>query len=193
MHHVHPFDGSAHHYPPQAPPPPSAPHPQITDNNNLLSSHHANFSAYHQAAPPPPTMQNYCPTLSHPQAQFNNYNYLPAYQQDPSTGHYSTPYPSNANQYGLLRPAVDSAELYSANYYSNPVENNLINENLLQNLNHSSIHYTDLSSTSHSHLLMEKHYDYLAPTLNELDHSKDDPTTNSHFHWNPSSCLATQW
>lgn len=184
------FDGSTHHH--------LHPHPSISENNNLLSTHHQHYSPYHQIQP---AMTNYCPTQhSHPQAQFNNYNYVQTYQQDPSTIHYSTPYQTASSttttttQYGLLRPAVDSNELYSSNYYSNPVENNLINENLLQNLNHSSIHYTDLSTASHSHLLMEKHYDYLAPTLNELDHpQKDDSTTNSHFHWNPSSCLATQW
>ena len=171
--------------------------PLITDNNNLLSSHHTNFPSYH----PPNNMQPYCP----PQTQFTNYNnYLSTYPQDNSSMHYSNPYssyssydcdnPNPTTQYGLLRPALDS-DVYSSTYYSNNTNDiehsnsTIVNENLLQNLNHSVVHYTDLSS-GNPHTLMEKHYDYLPPTLNELD--KDDPN-NSHFHWNSTACLATQW
>jgi len=116
-------------------------------------------------------------------------------------------YDSNNNfgdqqQYGLLRPAIES-ELYSS-YYSNDIEqSSTANENLLHNLNNNNSstnnnnntpHYTDLTAISNN----GKHYDFVG--TNEIDnHNKEDdqstlPISNeNNFHWNQTTCLATQW
>ena len=170
-------------------------------------------------------LQQYCPPTI--QAQFNNYHYMNNYPSEtPATvyisdgqshfpNHHFEPQPtyssydSNNNygeqhqqqQYGLLRPAIDS-EVYS-NYYSNDVDTNssTANENLLHNLNTNNStntvgtpHYTDLTAISNN----GKHYEFVA--TNDLDHQqKDDEqctltrSNENNFHWNQTTCLATQW
>jgi hypothetical protein len=200
--------------------------PMMSDNNNFLSSshhhHHQHLSSYnhhHHHHHPQHTLQQYCPPPPPPQ-QFNNYHYMNTYSQDPSNvynsetqihfpnHHFDTQqayssYDSNNNygdqqQYGLLRPAIDS-ELYSS-YYSTDLEQSTANENLLHNLNHNNstnnttLHYTDLTAISNN----GKHYDFVG--TNDMDHptKEDDQSTlpisnENNFHWNQTTCLATQW
>ncbi len=184
-------------------------------NHHHHHHHHHNLQQYCPPPPPPP------PSI---QQQFNNYHYMNTYSQDTSNvynpdsqlhfpNHHFDPqqtyssYDSNNNygdqqQYGLLRPAIES-ELYSS-YYTNDIEQNssTANENLLHNLNNNNNtnnnpipHYTDLTAITNNN----KHYDFVG--TNDLDnHHKDDeqstlPLSNeNNFHWNQTTCLAaTQW
>jgi hypothetical protein len=228
--------------------------PMMSDNNNFLSPHHHHYSSYNNHHHHHhPHIQQYCPpSIQHQQQQqqqYNNYHYMNTYPQDTSNAYntdsqslfsnhqhhfdnqqtYSS-YDSNNNfgdqqQYGLLRPAIES-ELYSSYYTqssSSDIEHATIdqssisNENLLHNLNTSSSnntpHYTDLTamSTSTNNGLVEKHYDFVSTiqhgpiattttALNEVDHNhkEDDQSTlhisnENNFHWNQTTCLATQW
>jgi hypothetical protein len=152
--------------------------------------------------------QQFCPSSS--MQQYNNYHYINPYTQDNSNAYHSdrqiyfsnhhhphhphqaySSYDSNNNysdyqQYGLLRPAMES-EQYSS-YYDN--EHTNPNENLLNNLNNKTSHYTDLNS--------------MIPNGNNIHHGlnekKDDehlavlPNRNeNNFHWNQTICSATQW
>ncbi|CAF1685819.1 unnamed protein product, partial [Adineta ricciae] len=243
----------------------SSPHHHPHHLASYNHPHHHHHHTLQQYCPPPPPLPA-PPTI---QQQFNNYHYMNTYSQETSNVynsdsqiHFSThqhhfdtqqtysSYDSNNNygdqqQYGLLRPAIES-ELYSSYYTqsSNDVEHSTIdqssmssiaNENLLHNLNNNTNtnnnnnattsssnsnstntpHYTDLtampssSSSSTTNGMVEKHYDYVSSiqhgtsasaALNEIDHHhKDDdqstlPLSNEHnFHWNQTTCLATQW
>jgi hypothetical protein len=233
--------------------------PMMTDNNNFLSSphhHHHHLPSYNHHHHHHHSLQQYCPPPPPPpsiQQQFNNYHYMNTYSQDTSNvynsdsqihfsnhpHHFDTQqnyssYDSNNNygdqqQYGLLRPAIES-ELYSSYYTqsSNDIEHptidqssisSIANENLLHNLNNNTTssshnnnntpHYTDLTampSTTTNNGIVEKHYDFVSSiqhgttTLNEIDnHNKEDdqstlPISNeNNFHWNQTTCLATQW
>ena len=224
-------------------------HHQLAPYNHHHHHHHTLQQYCHLPPPPPP------PPPPSIQQQFNNYHYMNTYPQDTSHVynadsqiHYSnhphhfdtqqvySPYDSNNNfgdqqQYGLLRPAIES-ELYSSYYTqsSNDIEHptidqssisSIANENLLHNLNNNNPnnttttstnnntpHYTDLTTISMptTNGIMDKHFDFISSihngtiTLNEIDnHNKDDdqstlPISNeNNFHWNQTTCLATQW
>ncbi|CAF1170408.1 unnamed protein product [Rotaria magnacalcarata] len=225
-------------------------HHHVPSYNHHHHHHHQLQQQYctpPQPQPPPPP----------PPQQFNNYHYINNYSQD--TSHVYNPdsqihfsnhqqhhfdnqqtyntYDSNNNfgdqqQYGLLRPAIES-ELYSSYYTqsSNDVEHSNIdqssmssiaNENLLHNLNtnnpiittnnssNNTPHYTDLTAMpiSATNGIIEKHYDFVSTmqhgttTLNDIDrhhnNKEDDQSTlpisnENNFHWNQTTCLATQW
>ncbi|CAF1529014.1 unnamed protein product [Adineta steineri] len=223
-------------------------HPHLASYNHHHHHHHHSLQQYCPPPPPPPPP----PSI---QQQFNNYHYINTYSQDTANvynpdsqihfsnhpHHFDTQqtyssYDSNNNygdqqQYGLLRPAIES-ELYSSYYTqsSNDVEHptidqssisSIANENLLHNLNNNNTptsssnnntpHYTDLTAmssaaTTTNNGIVEKHYDFVSSiqhgttTLNEIEnHNKEDdqstlPISNeNNFHWNQTTCLATQW
>ncbi|CAF1466346.1 unnamed protein product [Rotaria sordida] len=158
------------------------------------------------------------------QQQYNHFHYINPYAQDTSNAYHSnhqiyfsnpspqtySSYDSNNNysdyqQYGLLRPAIES-EHYSS-YYSQPSIDNehiKINENLIHNLNNNNnnnnnvSHYTDLTPMTNGHI--GKHYDYTNNIHHGLNDKKQDdhssllPISNeNNFHWTQTPCLTTQW
>jgi hypothetical protein len=213
--------------------------PMMSDNNNFLSPshhHHHHLGSYNHHHHHHHTLQQYCPPPPPPptiQQQFNNYHYMNTYSQDTTNVYNTEPpihfsnhqhhfdnqqnysYDSNNNfgdqqQYGLLRPAIES-EIYSSYYTasSNDIEHSThdqsstANENLLHNLNnssHNTPHYTDLTamSTTTNNGIIEKHYDFIQHGTTTLNDKDDDQSTlpisnENNFHWNQTTCLATQW
>jgi hypothetical protein len=156
-------------------------------------------------------VQQYCPpsSIQHQTQQYNNYHHRNPYSQETSTIYHSDPqiffsnhslYDSNNNypdhqQYGLLRPAIES-EHYPSYYSQSTTDNEQIitNENLINNLNHHTPHYTDLTAMTRltNDRQMEKHYDF-------ADNKEDDqssllPNSNeNNFHLNQTTTLTTQW
>jgi hypothetical protein len=196
-------------------------HHQQQQQQHLASYNHHHHHHHHSLQqycppppPPPPSIQqqfnNYHYMNTYSQDTSNVYN--PETQQIHFPNHhfdtqqtYSS-YDSNNNfgdqqQYGLLRPVIES-ELYSS-YYSNDVEqSSTANENLLHNLNNNNSstntntpHYTDLTAITNN----GKHYDFIGTNEIDNNHNKDDdqstlPISNeNNFHWNQTTCLATQW
>jgi hypothetical protein len=197
-------------------------HHQQQQQQHLASYNHHHHHHHHSLQqycppppPPPPSIQqqfnNYHYMNTYSQDTSNVYN--PETQQIHFPNHhfdtqqtYSS-YDSNNNfgdqqQYGLLRPVIES-ELYSS-YYSNDIEqSSTANENLLHNLNNNNNsstntntpHYTDLTAISNN----GKHYDFVGTNEIDNNHNKDDdqstlPISNeNNFHWNQTTCLATQW
>jgi hypothetical protein len=110
----------------------------------------------------------------------NHYDTHPTYASYDSNNNFGDQQQQHHHQhYGLLRPAIES-DMYSSYYAPSSVDidptnldqstsiSSIVNENLLHNLNHSSmsnhtLHYTDLSSmaSSTSNMSMEKHYDFV--------------------------------
>ena len=151
------------------------------------------------------------PTVYHNDSSMhfpNHYDAQQSYSSYDANNNYGEQQQQQQQQqhYGLLRPAIES-EHYSSYYLSSssdidhatidqpsPSISSIANENLLHNLNHSSmtnhsVHYTDLStmSASTNNGLLEKHYDFVssshpshgtltatatlpAGTQNEIDH-----------------------
>jgi hypothetical protein len=110
---------------------------------------------------------------NHPQQTYSSYdsnNNYPDYQQ-----------------YNLLQ-----SEPYSSYYSQLSMDNEhtKTNENLLNNLNHSTSHYTDLSSQNDKHY----HHQHGLNEKKEDNHSSLIPISNeNHFHWNQTTCLNTEW
>jgi hypothetical protein len=193
----------------------------LSSYNHHHHHHHQQQPTLQQYCPPPPPPSiqqqqqqfnnyHYMNTYSQdPSAVYNSDSQLHF-----STHHFDaqptySSYDSNNNygdqqQYGLLRPAMES-EIYSS-YYSTDLDqqqtsssSSTANENLLHNLNNNNStntpHYTDLTSIANN----SKHYDFI-PTNDIDNHQKEDEqsilpsiSNENNFHWNQTTCLATQW
>lgn len=146
---------------------------------NSMQHHHKQYHSFQSYAPPSSSTTS----IQQQKPQYNYFHYPNSYSHDTSSVYHADhhPYFSNSShqvyssydsnnnysdyqQYGLLRPAIESEQMKT-------------HENLIHNINnHTPIaHYTDLSSMT-TNGPMEKHYDSM-----------------NNVHWNQTPCLTTQW
>jgi hypothetical protein len=170
-------------------------HHLINQNSLPFNPHHTGsmITTNHQQFYPSPSIQQYnnYHYINHPYSQDNSNVYHSDRQVYFSNHHSHQTYPSydsNNNysdyqQYGLLRPVMES-EHYSS-YYDN--EHTKPNENLLHNLNTKTQHYTDLSSITTNGNYGNNHH--------RLNEKKEDEhlSVENNYHWNQTACSTTQW